>query len=137
MLLAHEANAALPPSGRVVQDVVDLEPVREHRDQVIELDAEQDIVLVDVGVDERELGRVAGVEERVARDLQHGRDSSSTSDHANLRGEGGCVLELPLGTLDADLVADFEEGEVAGDVALFVSLSQRSTCQYTARWKGQ
>lgn len=122
MLLAHEANAALPPGRRVVQDVVDLEPVREHRDQVIELDAEQDIVLVHVGVDECELGGVAGVEERVACDLEHGCNTGTACDHAKLGCQSRLEGELTLGALDTDFVVDLEQGQVARDVSFLVRL---------------
>ena len=122
VLLGDESRAALPVRGGVVEDVVDLEPVGEHSDEVVELDLEQDVVLVDVGVDEGELGRVAGVEEGVARDLEHGGYASAASDHAEFGGELGGVLELALGSLHLDGVANLEGRDVFGDVALLVSL---------------
>lgn len=122
MLFRHETNTTLPAGRRVVQDVVHLESVGEHCNKVIQLDLEKDVILVDVGVDEAELGRVARVEESVPGDLEHGSDSGSTSDHANFRCECWSVLELTLGTLDSDFVPNLEKRKVPRNVALFVGL---------------
>lgn len=108
MILGDESRATLPARWGVVKNVVDLEAVREHGNQVIELDAEEDIILIDVGVDEGELGRVTRVEERVASDLEHRSNTSTTSDHAELRRQVGSEDELALGTLDTDVIPNLE-----------------------------
>lgn len=125
VFLANESNTSSPASRCVVQNVVDLETVGEHGNQVIELDTEKDIFLADVGVDESELGWVAGVEEGVADDLEHGSDTGSTSDEAEFLGEVGAVDELTLGALDADVVSDLELAEVLRNVAFLVGLDNQ------------
>ena len=122
LLLRDEANTTLPVRRRVVQHIVNLEPIGVPRRELVELGAEQDVLDVDVRVDEVQLGLVPGVLECGADDLEHGRDTGTASDHADLLAEGRVVFELALGTLDADLVADFEEGDVSGDVAFLVRL---------------
>lgn len=122
MFLGNESRTTSPSSRGVVQNVVHLEPVREHGNQIIQLNAQQDIFLVDVGVDEAELGWVTGVEEGVANDLEHGGDTGSTSDQAKLLGQSWSVDELTLGSLDTDVVADLKQGKVSGDVTLLVGL---------------
>lgn len=108
MLLGHEASTALPASRRVVENIVDAEAVREHGDQVIELDAEEDIIFIDVGVDDGEFGRVTGVEQGVAGDLEHGGNTGATSDHAEFRSKVGGEDELALGSLDANIVSNLD-----------------------------
>ena len=90
--------------------------------EFIEFFSEQNVLLVDVCVDEGELRAVERVLERGAHDLQHGCDARAARDHAELARERRVVLELTLGPLDAYLVAELEERDVAGDVALFVRL---------------
>ena len=77
-------------------------------DKIIELFLEKDVFWVDVGVYKTEASIVVLVLEGCADDLEHGRNSCAACDHANLAREGGSVLELALGTLDADGVANFE-----------------------------
>lgn len=109
MLLGHKASATLPASRGVVEDVVDPEAVGEHGNQVVEFDAEEDIIFVDIGVDDSEFGWVTGVEERVAGDLEHGCDTGTASNHAKFGSKVGSEDELALGTLDADVIANLEQ----------------------------
>lgn len=122
VLLGYKADTPSPSCWGVVENVVDLEPVREHGDQVIQFDAQQDVFLSNVGVDEAELGWVTGVEEGVADNLEHGGDASSAGNKTKLLGQGWGVDELALGSLDADIIADLEQRKVSGDVALLVGL---------------
>ena len=127
MLLGHEADATVPVGRGVVEHVVDPEAVAMLRRQLVKLLLEQDVVRVDVGINERELSAVEGVLERGMDDLQHGSDARPARDHADFTRERRAVVELSLGALDADLVADFEERQVLGDVTLLVRLVGRAS----------
>lgn len=122
VFLGDETNTTLPAWGRVVEDVEDLEAigmnVEEHRKVIFQ----EDVFLIDVGVDEAEGSLVKGVLEGSTDDLDHGGDASTTGDHANVIGKVGGILEVTLGTFDADLVTDLESRKVTGDVAFFVRL---------------
>lgn len=122
MLFRNETNTTLPSSRRVVQHIVNLEPVGEHCNEIVQLNLEKDIILVDVGVDEAELGRVSRVEKGVSSDLEHGSNPGSTSDHANFFCEGRSVLELTLGTLDSNFVPNLEQRKVPRNVSLLIGL---------------
>lgn len=128
-LLADEPNTPSPSLRRVVQHIVHLQSrwlpcpgiaVQNRLDLVLE----EDVLLVDVGVDEGDGGVVEGVLQGGFDDLDHGGDTGAAGDHADVRREGGVVDEVALGALDADFVVYFEEGEVAGDVAFFVCLEE-------------
>jgi hypothetical protein len=73
VLLDHgsvdESNASVPVVRRVVEDVVDVEPLGVLGRERIELGLEENVLVRDVGVDEGELGSVKGVLERGADDL--------------------------------------------------------------------
>ena len=96
-------------------------PSRQDR-KLVDLLLEQDVFFVHVGVDEAELGLVGTVTERRTRNLDHGRNASSASNHAEVAREASTVVELALGSLDAYMVANLEQGDVARDVALLVRL---------------
>lgn len=59
-----------------------------------------------------------------ADDLQHGSNTRSTGNHTKVADHVGGVLELALGTANLDGLADFEGGEVLGDVAGGVGLDE-------------
>ena len=92
--------------------------------EVIEFFSEKNVVKVYVGVDEGEFRPVGRVLEGSSDDLEHGCYASTAGNHANVTREGGGVLEEALGATDLDFVAYFEEGDIAGDVALFVRLGR-------------
>lgn len=125
MLLGHKPNTTAPLLGRVVEDVVHLEPVWILLSELVELFFQKDVVQADVGVDEAELRLVEGALECCTDNLEHGRDTCSTGNHANLPRQEWVVLELTLRALNADLVANLEERDITGDVALLVRLDKR------------
>ena len=92
------------------------------RGKLIQFLFQQDVLGVDVGVNQAELSLVRRVLEGCTDDLEHGCNSGTTCDHTEGTRKGRCVGELTLGTLDADVVADFEEGDVFGNVTLLVCL---------------
>ena len=92
--------------------------------EVVEFFAEQNVVDVYVGVDEGEFRLVGRVFEGSSDDLEHGGYAGTAGDHANVTRQGGGVLEEALGTANLDHVANFEQGDIAGDVALFVGLGR-------------
>lgn len=124
LILGDKADAAGPVLWGVVEDVVDGEAVGISGSEVVELFFEENVVHVDVGIDEGEFCPVCGVFEGSPDDLEHGGDASTAGDHANVTGEGRGVLEGALWAANLDLVAYFEQGDVAGDVALFVRLGR-------------
>jgi len=121
VLFRDKADTSFPARRRVVQNVIDPEAIREHGDEVVEFGPEENIFLVDVGVDEAEFGRVTRVEKSITNDLKHGCDTSSASDETELGGEFGRVFELALGPLDADFVTSLDTREIARDISLLIS----------------
>jgi hypothetical protein len=113
LILADETNTARPARRWVIEDIVDLEPVGVGLGQLIQLLLEKNVLWVDVGVDEAELSPVGGVFESGANDLQHGGDSSPTSNHPNGAGESWGIHELTFGTFDSDLVTNLQEGDIS------------------------
>jgi hypothetical protein len=122
----NEADLALPASRRVVQDVV-------HADlgvllgQGVQLLAHQNVLLVDVGEKQVDLGAVTGVAaaDDSVDDLEHWGDTGTTSDHTEVADEVGRVDHVALGTLDLHGVADLERGQVARDVTGRVGLDEQ------------
>jgi hypothetical protein len=122
LLLCDEASTSIPAGRWIIQHVVNCEAVWITEDEGIEFLFQQNVLEVDIGIYERETCAVHGVFECGTDDLKHGGDACATRDHAKFTGEGGAVLELALGSLDADGVTDLEEGDDTGYVALLVRL---------------
>ena len=125
MILGDEADAALPARRGVVEYVNELELFLMHICELLEVILEQDIRLVDIGVDKGDRGAVEGVFEGGADNLDHGSDTRTTSDHAEVADNVGSVEEVALGTLDAHSVADLELRDVFGDIAEVICLQTR------------
>ena len=128
LFFCDEASTSIPAERWIIQHVVNCEAVWMSKDKGIEFLFQQNVLGVDVGIYERETCAVHGVFECGTDDLKHGGDARAACDHANFTGEGGAVLELALGSLDADGVADLEEGDDTGYVALLVRL-------WRVRWR--
>lgn len=122
MFLGDESDSTRPVLWSVIEDVIHGEAVRVFGSKVVEFFFEENVFQVDVGVDEGEFRIVEGVLEGRSDDLEHGRYASTTGNHTNVTGERRGVLEESLGTTNSDLVADLQERDIAGDVALFVRL---------------
>lgn len=125
----HEADTAGPALGRVVENVVDAESIVLLL-QLLELVLEQDVLGVDVGEDQVNLGGVvATVAGTVADDsldnLQHGGNTSTTGDHTNVAAHVGGVDHGALGAADLHVVADLQFGEILGNVTLGVGLDEQ------------
>lgn len=122
LVLADEADSTSPARRRVVKHVIHSEAVRMLGGQLVKLLLEQDIFFVYVGVNEAELRLVGMVTERRTRNLYHGSNASSASNHTNVTRQASAVVKLALRTFDADMVANLEQGDVARDVTLLVCL---------------
>lgn len=121
-----KAHTAVPLLGRVVQHVVypKLGVLGCYRIDVL---LQQDVLGVDVREDEVDLGLVAcsAATQDGLDDLQHGRDTGSTCDHAEVSDEVGRVDHGTLGAADLDSLADGQRGDVLGDVARGVRLDEK------------
>ena len=124
VLFRDEANSTFPVSRSVVQDVIDLETIREHGNEVVEFSPEQNVLLVNVRVDEGEFGGVTRVEKGVTDNLKHGGDTSSTSDETELGSKIRGVFKLALGPFDTDCVTDFDKRKITRDIALLICLKR-------------
>lgn len=122
-LLCDESDAAGPTVvGRIVEEVGYLEAVRVLSGQQVELVSEQDILVVDVCVDEVDLGRVFDILKGGADDLKARREAGSACNHPDPLSHLRVVSHLAFGTSDLDGLADLNALEVLGDVALRVGL---------------
>lgn len=126
---SNETNTTVPALGRVVQHVVHTEAVV-LLCQSVQFVLEQDILRVDVGKDQVNLGgvvaSVAGsVTDDGLDDLEHGGDTGTTSDHTNVSAHVGGVDHGSLGSAHLHLISDLHVGQVPGDIALGVFLDQQ------------
>lgn len=93
--------------------------------EFLEVIPEKDIFLIDVGVNESDGGAIERVPESSTDDLNHGRNTGTSSDHAQVADNIGGIYKVAFGALDAYIVANLEEGDMAGNVTLFISLETR------------
>lgn len=95
--------------------------------KLIQVLSQENVILVDVGKDEIDLSLVASrsASEDSLCDLQHGSDTSATSDHTKVSDHVGSVHHGALGALDLHLVADVESREVTADVTGGVALDEQ------------
>lgn len=94
--------------------------------QGVEVLLEQNILGSDVRKDEVDLSLVtsSAATDNGTDNLEHGCDTSTTSDHAKVTHHVGLVDEGTLGALDADSLTNDEGSHELGDVALRVALDQ-------------
>jgi len=121
---SNKTDATLPAWGGVVEDVDNFEFLLVDIMELFEIIPEKDIFLVNVGVDEGDSSTVEWVSESGTNDLDHRRNTSTSGDHAKVANEVGRVVEVAFGTLDTNTVTKFQEGNMLGDVALLVGLSE-------------
>lgn len=98
--------------------------------QLVQLLLEQDVLGVNVGEQEVDLGGIVAavtgtVTDDSLDDLEHGGDTGTTSDHTNVTAHVGSVDHGTLGAADLHGLADLESGQVLGDVTLGVSLDEQ------------
>ena len=108
LVLGNKTGTASPAGRGVIKYVENRESSRVTGNQLIQFRLEQDILWVNIGVDEADLGFVLGVFKSCADDLEHRGDSSSTSDHSELTRQVRGINEFALGTLDPELVSNLE-----------------------------
>ena len=124
-------NKASPtcPAGRgIVENVEDRETRAVEIRKLFEVVLEENVLFVNVGVNESNLGVVEGVFENRPNDLHHRGDTGATSNHSKVVDHVGCILEGALGPLYTQLVADLKVGNVTRDVTLLISLRECQTC---------
>ena len=125
-LWCHEANAGGPSFWRIVQDVIDGE-VRVFLGELVKVFLEKDIFWGDIGKDEVDTGLIIAAvawspSDDGPDDLQHRCDSSSASDHAQMRDHVGRIDHGPLRTLHPDRLPNLQGRHISGDVAGRVAL---------------
>ena len=120
VVLGNKTYATSPTLRRIVEHIVDVETIRVGGSKGIKLLFEKDVLEINIGIDEGELRLVIRVLQCSVDDLQHGRNTSTTGDHADLARQNWGIFEGTLRTTDANLIPNFEKREVAGDVALFI-----------------
>lgn len=120
---SNKSNTTGPARRGVVENVMNSKVIMHHR-KLVQILLQQDVLPVDIGKDQVNLGLVFGVPEDGLDDLQHWGDAGSTSDHTESADEIRAVVEVTLGTLDADGLADLEAGDVLGDVTGRIRLDQ-------------
>lgn len=124
----NETNTTSPVLRWVVQNIVDVESLI-LLDELLQLLLKQNILGVDIGEDQINLGGViTAVAGTVANDslddLQHGSDTGTTSNHTNVAAHVRGVDHGTLGTTDLHGLANLQGSEVLGDVTLVISLDQ-------------
>lgn len=125
MLLGDKADTTLPARGWVIEDIDDLEPLLVDVREFLEVMPEKNIFLVDVGVNKGDGSAIERVLKSSTDDLNHGRNTGTSSDHAQVADNVGGIYKVSLGALDTYIVANFEERHMAGDVTLFIGLETR------------
>lgn len=125
----NETNTTSPVLRWVVQNIVDVESLI-LLDELLQLLLKQNILGVDIGEDQINLGGViTAVAGTVANDslddLQHGSDTGTTSNHTNVAAHVRGVDHGTLGTTDLHGLANLQGSEVLGDVTLVISLDQK------------
>jgi len=126
-ILRHESNTALPAlGGGIIEHKVQFELAFVVLGKLFELLPQQDIFLIDICKDKRQLGFVGGVFEDRTDDLEHGGDSRAACNHTECTHEARAVHHLSFGAFYFDGVADFHVADVFGDVAGWVALDVSS-----------
>jgi hypothetical protein len=119
----NESNATRPALRRVIQYVVDAE-VGVLLRELVQVLLQQNIFQVDVGKDQINLSLVLGVLGDGSHDLEHGSDSSSSSNHAESANHVGSIDKLPLGATGTNGLTNPQIGDVLGDVTGGIRLDQ-------------
>lgn len=110
--------------GVLVENIVDLE-VGVLGCKLVNVVLEKNVLVSNVGKNQAHVGQVLGVANNGTDDLQHGGNTSSTGNHANVLDHVGLVLETALGALDLDGLVERKIVEVSGNVTLGVGLDQK------------
>jgi len=121
----NETNTALPLLRRVVKNIVNSECLI-RLGQLIQVFLQQNILLINIRENQINLRLIASrsAPDNSADDLQHGCNTSSSSNHTKVTNHVGCVDHCALWTLDFDCLADDERCHVFGDVTGGVGLDE-------------
>jgi len=125
VFLSYKAYTTVPAARGIIEHIVEGKPVSVQLSQMVELRSKQDIFMIDISINQIHSGFVLRVLEDDTQDLVHGRDASSTSNHAQAASEVGTVDKLPLGSFDTQLVAYFELANVARDISFLIGLNEK------------
>jgi hypothetical protein len=92
----------------------------------IKIILQQNILRRDIGKDEVNLGLITAspAAHNSTNNLQHRRDTSPASDHAEVADHVGRVHKSTLGPAETDRLPDGQRGDVLRDVALRVGLDE-------------
>ena len=120
----HKANTAGPVLGSIVEHVVNVN-VGVLGGNLIQLLSEQNVLLVNISVNEVDLGLIRGVSGDGSDDLVHGSDTGTTSNHVKSLDHVGSVVESTLGASDLDGRANSETSNVLGNVTIRVRLDKQ------------
>jgi len=124
MVFSDEANATFPARWGVIEDEVDLEAITVEANKLFYIVLEEDIFLVDVGIDETNGGCVGRVAEDSADDLDHRGNTCASGNHAEMVAEIRVIDEIALGTLYAKSIANLQACKDTRDVAFLISLDE-------------
>ncbi len=83
LFLGHKSDAIRPASWGIVQDIENVKSRGVFVSQFIKFLLEEDIFVVDIGINEAQLCTIVGVFERSADDLEHGGNACAPSNHAD------------------------------------------------------
>lgn len=106
VILGDKANTAVPAGRGVVEDVEKFELGGVVVDKLTKIVLEKNILQVDIGIDEGDGCFVSGVAKDGTNDLDHGSETGTTGDHADMVTHARGVDKVAFGALDADGVPD-------------------------------
>lgn len=123
-----ESNTTIPLLRGVVKHVVHPELVIFLR-QSIQVLPQQNILRIDIGKDKIDLRGIVSSRPRPSpddgtNDLEHGRNTGSAGNHAEMAHHIRGVHHGALGALDLHRLPDHERGDVLADVAGGIRLDQ-------------
>jgi hypothetical protein len=83
LFFRHKPDAPRPSLRGIVQNIENPESRGIFVGQLIELFLKENILVINVSIDETQPGGILGVLEGSTDDLEHGRDTGASGDHAN------------------------------------------------------
>lgn len=92
--------------------------------QLIQVLLQENILLINICKNQVHLRFIIAVPQNGLDDLQHRGNPRSTRNHPERADQVRPVVEVPLGTFDADGLTDFQTRDVFGNVARWVGLNE-------------
>lgn len=108
-LLRYKPFPTGPALRRIIQHQIKFKPVFLVPGELLQFTSQEDIFLIYICEDKRDLSLVGFVLEDGPDDLQHGCDSRAASDHSECAHQTWSVDHLAFGAFDFDGVANFHE----------------------------